>query len=114
MPGTWTLTAPDGRTWLAESPLRAAAAEGRDRVPAEVAIARVLRAANEVTELVTWTRVDDGRPDADQTVQISLDETHSEPTWFGHWDGEQWRDVAGMPITGVLAWAPMLEGLRGD
>lgn len=45
--GTWTLTAPDGRTWQADSPLRACSLEQRERVPAEVALARVLEVANE-------------------------------------------------------------------
>lgn len=44
MPGTWTLTAPDGRTWQADTPLRCAAAEQRERVPADVAMARVMEA----------------------------------------------------------------------
>lgn len=47
MQGTWTLTAPDGRTWLAESPLRACGMEQRERVPPEVGLARVLAMANE-------------------------------------------------------------------
>lgn len=44
--GTWTLTAPDGRTWQAESPLHCCGAESRERVPADVALARILKAAN--------------------------------------------------------------------
>lgn len=47
MPGTWTLTAPDGRQWQADSPLRAVSLEQRERIPAEVALARVLALANE-------------------------------------------------------------------
>lgn len=45
MQGTWTLTAPDGRTWQADSPLRCAANELRERVPAEVAMQRIREAA---------------------------------------------------------------------
>lgn len=45
--GTWTLTAPDGRTWQADSPLRCVSVEQRERVPADVALARVLEVANE-------------------------------------------------------------------
>jgi len=45
MPGIWTLTAPDGRTWQAESPLRCCGAESRERIPAEVALGRILKAA---------------------------------------------------------------------
>lgn len=40
--GTWTLTAPDGRTWTAGSPLEAAGLEQRERIPASVAMARIL------------------------------------------------------------------------
>jgi hypothetical protein len=45
MTGIWTLTAPDGRTWQAETPLRCCGLEQRERVPAEVALARILDAA---------------------------------------------------------------------
>ena len=45
MQGTWTLIAPDGRTWQADSPLRCVAAEQRERVPASVAVERVLAGA---------------------------------------------------------------------
>lgn len=44
MAGTWTLTAPDGRTWQADSPLRVVALEQRERVPADVAVARIFDA----------------------------------------------------------------------
>lgn len=47
MPGTWILTAPDGRTWQADSPLRACSLEQRERVPQEVGLARVLAMADE-------------------------------------------------------------------
>jgi hypothetical protein len=47
MQGTWTLTAPDGRTWQADSPLLALRAEQRERVPADVALARVMAMVNE-------------------------------------------------------------------
>lgn len=45
--GVWTLTAPDGRMWAGESPLRACAAESRERVPAHVALARIARGCDE-------------------------------------------------------------------
>jgi hypothetical protein len=45
MAGTWTLTAPDGREWKAETPLRCCGLEQRERVPADVALARILAAA---------------------------------------------------------------------
>lgn len=44
--GTWTLTAPDGRQWQADSPLKACAAEQRERVPADVGLARIMREVN--------------------------------------------------------------------
>jgi len=47
MEGTWTLTAPDGRIWQADSPLRACSLEQRERVPPEVGLARVLAMADE-------------------------------------------------------------------
>ena len=50
MTGTWTLTAPDGRIWQAETPLRCCGLEQRARVPAEVAIARILEAAKLVAD----------------------------------------------------------------
>lgn len=66
-------------------------------------------ASTPFTETVTWTLVADGRPDADLTVNIALPEDADEPTWLGYYDGEQWRDVEGMPVD-VIAWAPMLKG----
>lgn len=42
--GTWTLTAPDGRTWEASSPLHCASREQAERVPAKVAIDRIFAA----------------------------------------------------------------------
>lgn len=50
MPGTWTLTAPDGRTWQADSPLQCCGMESRERVPADVALARIMKAANEPSD----------------------------------------------------------------
>lgn len=41
MAGTWTLTAPDGRQWVAEDPLKCVIAEGNDRIPALVQLARI-------------------------------------------------------------------------
>ena len=66
--GTWTLTAPDGRTWEASSPLHCCGAEQRERVPADVALARILEAA---------------KPDPDEALlQSALDalEHHQEQT----------------------------------
>lgn len=47
MAGTWRLTAPDGRYWEGMTPLAATRAEQAERVPADVALARVLAMANE-------------------------------------------------------------------
>lgn len=54
--GMWTLTAPDGRTYQADSPLRCCGLEQRQRVPADVAMARIFRAASEPddSELLDW------------------------------------------------------------
>lgn len=41
--GTWTLTAPDGTQWTADSPLRCCAAESNSRVPPLIALARIRR-----------------------------------------------------------------------
>lgn len=49
--GTWTLTAPDGRTWQADSPLKCCGAEQRERVPPEVALARIFKACDEAPQL---------------------------------------------------------------
>lgn len=45
MEGTWTLTSPDGRQWQASSPLKCCKSEMDERVPAAVALARILREA---------------------------------------------------------------------
>lgn len=47
MQGTWTLTAPDGRKWEADHPLKCVRAEINGRVPADVQLARILAAADE-------------------------------------------------------------------
>lgn len=47
MQGTWTLTAPDGRQWQADSPLLVVSKEQRERIPADVALIRIMGAVNE-------------------------------------------------------------------
>lgn len=47
MEGTWTLIAPDGRRWEAGSPLKCCSLELHERVPGDVALARILRGARE-------------------------------------------------------------------
>ena len=54
--GTWTLTAPDGRTWEASSPLHCCGAEQRERVPTDVALARILEAATQTPDEVDAER----------------------------------------------------------
>lgn len=44
MAGEWMLTAPDGRSWKADSPIRCMHAEMNARVPSLVALARIKRA----------------------------------------------------------------------
>ena len=46
MQGVWSLVAPDGREWRESSPLRCVSLEQSGRVPANVALARILEAAN--------------------------------------------------------------------
>ena len=48
--GEWTLIAPDGRSWNAESPLRVCGKEQRERIPAEVALKRIFAAIDEEAE----------------------------------------------------------------
>ena len=42
MQGTWRLTAPDGRYWDGMTPLAACRAEQAERVPAQVAVQRIM------------------------------------------------------------------------
>jgi len=42
--GIWTLIAPDGRRWQAESPIKVIREEQRERVPTKVALDRLLNA----------------------------------------------------------------------
>ena len=42
--GIWTLTAPDGRVWKGDSPLKAVVAEQVERIPATVRVDRLLNA----------------------------------------------------------------------
>lgn len=41
--GVWTLTAPDGRQWHGDSPIKACREEQRSRIPDEVAVKRVMQ-----------------------------------------------------------------------
>lgn len=45
--GTWTLVAPDGRKWEADSPLAVCGKEQRERIPASLALERIMRALHD-------------------------------------------------------------------
>lgn len=45
--GTWTLIAPNGRKWTAETPLACVGKEQRERIPPSVALERILRGVQE-------------------------------------------------------------------
>ncbi|HEX7866549.1 MAG TPA: hypothetical protein VF555_16455 [Variovorax sp.] len=62
------------------------------------------------SEVIVWTLVGEGLPDPDLTVNIMLTDDSDEPIWLGYLDGDQWRDIEGMPVD-VIAWAPMLKGV---
>jgi hypothetical protein len=48
--GTWTLTAPDGRTWTGRTPLDLARQENLERVPPEERLRRLFRGIHEWLE----------------------------------------------------------------
>lgn len=64
-------------------------------------------------ESINWTPIDAGPPDAEFTHMVTL-EDDGEPTWFGWWDGEVWRDACtGAPFAcAVTAYADMPEGYK--
>lgn len=41
MAGEWMLTAPDGRSWTATSPIHCVQAESNSRIPPDIALARI-------------------------------------------------------------------------
>ena len=47
--GTWTLIAPDGRKWEADSPLAVVGVEQRERIPPSLALERIYRALQDET-----------------------------------------------------------------
>lgn len=65
-------------------------------------------AVRKQSELITWIPVEQSLPDADITVHVAL-ANNDEPTWLGHFDGDQWIDVSGTPVE-VTHWAVMLAG----
>jgi len=52
--GTWTLTAPDGRQWQAESPLQCCGKENAERIPAQLRLQRIFNGMNAWTEQGIW------------------------------------------------------------
>lgn len=61
-----------------------------------------------LTETITWHTPAERLPDADLTVIVRTVDCE-EPVWLGALDGDQWRDVDGMPIT-VVRWADLPKG----
>lgn len=47
MQGTWTLTAPNGRKWESDHPLKCVRAEINDRVPASTQLERIMAVVDE-------------------------------------------------------------------
>lgn len=56
--GTWTLTAPDGRTWTGVSPLDLARKENAERVPAVERLRRLFKGIHEWLEQGIRLRTD--------------------------------------------------------
>lgn len=56
--GTWTLTAPDGRTWQGKTPLDCARQENAERVPATVRLQRLMDGIHAWGEEGIWLRSD--------------------------------------------------------
>jgi hypothetical protein len=44
--GTWTLIAPDGRRWRADTPIKCVSAEQKERIPAAFRLARIMHEAD--------------------------------------------------------------------
>ncbi len=57
--GLWTLIAPDGRQWRRVSALQCAAAEQRERIPAETALKRILEAADAAMDEAAHTLLEE-------------------------------------------------------
>src|SRR5687767_4416501 len=82
MTGTWTLTAPDGRQWQAESPLKCCKAEMDERVPADVALARIMREASAPVESAALAQ-----PQGEQQEKDPEDRPALRPSEIGmHWE----------------------------
>lgn len=82
--GEWTLTAPDGRSWKARAPVACVSKEMRERVPADVGLARIMRAvtAPTDTERMDWL--------CKQTVEVRTTLRYgSRPNFFASPDLEE-------------------------
>jgi hypothetical protein len=108
MPGTWTLTAPDGRTWQADSPLRCVANEQRERIPPEIALQRIFDAASEDRD---WQTIDTAPKDGTRVILswggksingFYLDNSHTATPWAG------WRveSMVAQPTGKPTYWQP--------
>lgn len=76
MQGVWSLIAPDGREWRESSPLRCVSLEQSERVPAQVALARILEAAKpDADELLLRMALDALEYHRDQTRPIERTST---------------------------------------
>ena len=49
--GKWTLTAPDGRKWVADTPLKCVGSEQRERIPPSVALEKISSLVEQETSL---------------------------------------------------------------
>ena len=81
--GTWTLTAPDGRTWTADSPLKTCGLEQRERVPTDIGLQRIFAACRDVENLPP----DDHPP---QTLDEAIFEVID---WLEHIDPEDCKPL---------------------
>lgn len=108
MQGIWTLIAPDGRTWQAESPIRVVAKESRERITAEVAMQRILDAASEDHD---WQPLDTAPKDGTRVILswggkaingFFLDNSRCSTPWAG------WRveSMVAQPAGQPTHWQP--------
>ena len=116
MAGMWTLTAPDGRVWQGDSPLRCVAAESRERVPAEVQLQRIFDAASEDHD---WLPIDSAPKDGTRVILswggksitgFYLDNSKTATPWAG------WRteSLVPQPTGKPTHWQPFPAPLSGS
>lgn len=111
--GTWTLTAPDGRTWQADSPLKACSDEQRDRIPAEVALKRIFDACDNDHD---WQPIETAPKDGTRVILswggksingFYLDNSRTSTPWAG------WRveSMVAQPAGRPTHWQPFPDAL---